>query len=93
MRTAEEFKQAAQTHNITSWNIRDCSLCGYPLSYYFDGDNVSYDSGCDCISFSNIQPRSWEDVAEHYNRQTHPDYIKTMDAFWHFTSDTQNSNQ
>lgn len=87
MRTAQEFKQQAKERNITKWHIRECSICGYPLAYFFspDFEEVAFDSGCDCTSGGpNYQRRSWESVAEIYNMQTQPDVIKKMDAFWGF---------
>ena len=30
--------------------IRRCSICEYPLGYFFSGDNLYFDSGCYCVS-------------------------------------------
>lgn len=84
MRSGDDFKKQAVKLNITKWPMHDCSICGYPCGYLFRGDEVFYDSGCDCVNYTNIQPRNWEDVAEHYNMQSHPDVIKKMDEFWGF---------
>lgn len=61
-------------------------MCDYPLKYIFslDKEQVSFDAGCDCVTYSNIQPRSWGDLAEHYNMQTSEEYIAEMDEFWGF---------
>jgi hypothetical protein len=84
MRTMEEFKQAKK-NNITRWSIYLCSLCGYDCGYIFDGENVSYDSGCYCVTYCPcIKPRSWEDVADYYNMQKNENHIAKMDLFWGF---------
>jgi len=59
-------------------------VCDCPLSYIFNGDSVFYNSGCGCCSADDHQSRSWKDVADHYNMQTHPDVIKKYDEFWRF---------
>lgn len=93
-RTAEEFQQAAKEKNITSWPIHDCSICGYHCGYKIIEDSVAYDSGCDCVSYIDIQPRSWEDIAHQYNMQDHPGVIDKMDQFWGFAppSEEEKSN-
>lgn len=64
--------------------IRDCSICGVPIGYIFFHDReVYFDGSCGCCCGS---PRlsSWEEVAEHYNRQTNECVIAQYDEFWHF---------
>lgn len=85
-RVGSDFRAAAEAHRITKWQIHACSLCGYPCSFLFRGDEVFYDAGCDCVTMSpEPYPRSWNSVAEHYNLQSHPETIAKYDAFWHFT--------
>jgi hypothetical protein len=86
MKTGEDFKQSASENNISEWTVHDCSICGYPCGYQFSGDDVYYDSGCWCVSYSDKRKKSWDDVASFYNMQSHPDIIKKFDEFWHFTS-------
>lgn len=83
-RTAEEFKAQAKVKNITQWPGHNCPKCGYTVGYYFQGENVFFDNGCDCFSGQNLKPRTWEEVANRYNMQTHPDVIKKMDEHWGF---------
>jgi hypothetical protein len=67
-RSPEEFKKAALEKDLYQWSIHDCSLCGYDCGFIFDREgNVSYDSGCYC-SRQPVRPSSWEEVADHYNR-------------------------
>jgi hypothetical protein len=82
-KTPEDFQRAATAHNIQQWYIHDCSICKYPCGFVFQQGQVTYDSGCDCIRGGyNRTPRTWEDVAAQYNRQTHPDVIAQYDALW-----------
>lgn len=81
---AEAFRKAQKEKNISRWAIHDCSICGYQCGYVFRGDDVFYDSGCNCTNFDGFQLRSFADVASHYNMQRNPDYIKKMDEFWGF---------
>lgn len=84
MKQAEQFQTQAKAHNITRWHTYDCSICDYPCGYLFVGDDVGYDSGCDCTGREMVYWSSWQEVADHYNMQTHPKAIAEMDAFWHF---------
>lgn len=63
-------------------NIHDCSLCGYPCGYLSDGDNLFYDSGCYCVSYSpNVRGRSWHELDDYFNQPgwqiTLSDFITT----------------
>lgn len=86
-KTAEQFKQQVAKKNILKWPVHDCSMCGYECGYLFnyEGYEVVYDNGCYCTGITRNSQRSWEDVLEHYNLQTHPDVIKEMDKFWGFS--------
>ena len=85
MRTVEEFKEAVAVRMIIFWPFHNCSMCDYACGFIFFENQVEYDSGCDCVSYSGIRPSSWDEVAEMYNAQKHPDVIKKMDAFWGFS--------
>ena len=83
-RTAEEFAVAAAERQISRWNIHDCSICNYPCGFVFDDGVVGYDPGCDCTGRYWLEARTWDDVAQQYNMQDHPDVIAKYDAFWGF---------
>lgn len=89
-RSIEEFQQAAHDRVITRWAIHRCSICNYPCAYeFYANGSVGYDSACDCVRAPLFdQSRSWADVADHYNMQTHPNVIAEYDAFWGFPSST-----
>lgn len=91
-KTVDELKQQAKDKNITHYPVRECSICGYTLEYLIRNDQVYYDSGCDCVSHSaGPQLRSWEDLAECYNRnqpENNPDikpaFLIELDKTWQF---------
>ena len=86
-RSPEEFQKQAAEKGLTKWAIHDCSLCGYPCGYIFHDGQVSYDSGCYCVTYyPNIQPRTWDSVVEIYEMQDNPETIKQMDEFWGFAN-------
>ena len=67
--TVEELKKAVKEKGIKRWIIHECSMCGYPCGYYFAGDKVKYDAGCNCVDYQDISERTWEEVVNQYNRQ------------------------
>lgn len=85
-KTAADFQTAAQARGITVWPIRDCSMCGYELSYQFRSGDVAFDTGCWCSRRLHIEPRSWADVADHYNMQSSASVIARYDEFWGFAA-------
>lgn len=78
-------EESAEKNGIMSWPLRNCSICGYTLSYYFDDGTVTFDSGYNCVSGPpRITKESWKCIATHYNMQTSKEYIAKMDEFWKF---------
>ena len=77
--TADEIRESAVKNNIDWFPIRDCSICGEWIGYRFfrwPNHEVVFDSSCGCVSYENVQPRSWEDVADHINMQSNEEYAK-----------------
>lgn len=66
MKKVDDFKKAARDQGVKRWNVHNCSICGYKCGYVINGDNVYYDSGCDCV-MGGLEPRDWEDIANSYN--------------------------
>lgn len=86
-RTASQFQQAAADRSITAWDHHACSLCGHMVRWLFrDDGRVYFDSGCGCTWGDGPQPCTWEDVAAHYNLQSHPSVISEYDQFWGFAA-------
>ena len=94
LKTAQELKEQAQKIGLRFWLINICSMCGYRCGYVIDGDNVGYDSGCDCgFGHEPLQLRSWEELAEQYNRnqpENNPkiskEYLDKTEAVWKFNT-------
>lgn len=91
IKTAEELKAQAALKAITRYPVHDCSICGYACGYIISGGQVTYDSGCDCVPYANIQPRSWADLASAYNLnqpENNPTigaaYLAELNQVWKF---------
>lgn len=87
MKDANDFKTQVDKLKLGHWPLRGCSICGYMIGYLFKDGGVFFDAGCDCVSYSSVQPRTWEDVAKQYNDQTSQDTIYRYDLFWGFIDD------
>lgn len=42
------FKKYAKEHNIQTWQPIYCSICGKPLVFNFNSDNIEITNQCDC---------------------------------------------
>lgn len=42
--------------------VRNCSMCGYKMSYIAYGEDLVYDAGCDCVTYNDTQRRPWSDL-------------------------------
>jgi len=66
--TGEQLKQSMIDNNLTRVNIRACSLCNAPIGYIRNGEQLFFDSNCDCTSHtSDLKPRDWNEVAASLN--------------------------
>lgn len=91
MKTAQDFQQKAKEKNITFVPIHKCSMCDYQCGYIIQGEDVYYDSGCNCTGGSEHQNRSWQDIADDYNRNQREnnknisqEWLDETDKFWGF---------
>lgn len=88
MKTAEDFKKQIKIINKSFWLHHNCSICGVMVGYVFVKDEVFYDSGCDCgYNPNSVTPRTWDEIAEYYNRQDNEKIISEMNRFWGFNND------
>lgn len=68
--TSDDVKQMVRESGLVWVSFHDCSDCGYPCAYMIDGNQVSYDSGCDCTrGGSSVNQSSFGDVADFHNMQ------------------------
>lgn len=64
--------------------VRDCSLCGAMIGYVVldrDYNHVGFDTGCDCVNYSNVNESSWPQVDHYYDIQTDKGK-KHLDKLW-----------
>lgn len=91
IRSVQEFQQAAIDRQIREWVIGRCGLCGYATAYVIEGEGVLFDAGCYCTSGASLSPRSWAEIADHYNRNQPENndrisqaWLDEVNAFWGF---------
>ena len=85
MKTAKDFADAAKKKKLTEWTFRSCSICHYPLKYLFQPNGVFFDQRCDCTGRGpNLQPSSFGHLADLYNMQDSPVYIKELNTLFGF---------
>ena len=69
--TADQVKAAITEHSIKFWKLRECSMCGHPLRYEFNGDSVCYHAACNCVTYHEPpRPSSYGHIADTLNMQT-----------------------
>lgn len=73
-----------------SWTMRQCSMCGYPCNFNSDGEKLYFDAGCDCVTYTVNEPRSWEDLDFYFN----PEYghLKALQAWVSTDARERNEN-
>jgi hypothetical protein len=91
LKTPQQLKEQAEKIGLSFWLTHNCSMCGYPCGYIIKGDKVFYDSGCDCVNYTDVQERDWEDLAYSYNMnqpENNPDikqeYLNKLNEIWKF---------
>ena len=92
MKTSEQLKEQAKKIGLEFWKVNSCSMCGYDCGYVIRGENVGYDTGCDCTyGRGGIEPRTWENLAGTYNMnqpENNPkisaEYLKELNEIWKF---------
>ena len=67
MYTGEQIRDGMKKAGITRVFSRDCSICGYDLCWIRKGDYLFFDSGCNCVTYSCCEPRSWSEIADWLN--------------------------
>ncbi len=68
--TAAQVQAAVQAKGITRIEHHRCSGCHYMTAYAIEGDQVTFDPGCECVGCRPHERRGWEDLADWINRQS-----------------------
>ena len=67
MTSREDFVTAIKKK---PYPLRECSICDYLMHFYYQGDTLYYDSGCDCSRSSHMEARPDSDL-DFYLDPTH----------------------
>jgi len=76
MITGTQVKEGMENANISEVEHHRCGLCNYKTRYVRKGEELYFDSGCDCTHRYNLEPRSWDSAADWINMQSNTE-IKT----------------
>lgn len=68
MVTAEQVQESVAKNGITRIAHHDCALCRTMVYYTVHEGRLFFNPACGC-SWSPSEPRSWQDAADHINRQ------------------------
>ena len=69
--TGEQVRAAMIAADITRVEHHECGFCGYMTTYQREGDQLYFDSGCNC-SWGGWRPADWSDAADWLNMQSSP---------------------
>lgn len=69
VKTTEEIQQAIIDTNISTLQIRECSICGVMMHYLFRNGQIFADTNCNCVTYTTHPTFvPIEDFADYYNR-------------------------
>jgi hypothetical protein len=75
----------AKEHDKKFFPVRDCSLCGYMMGYVVlshDFKNVGLDTGCDCVTYTNVNQSSWDEVERFYSSHSEEGQKELNKLWW-----------
>lgn len=79
----EDFKKIALEKNITSMPISYCTICGKPVHFKFEEDNVKINNECECGGLTlNYNQITYDEFAIWYYTQINPIFKKRFDKIW-----------
>lgn len=77
------FKQKVLDKNITEWNTSYCSMCGKPLVFKFNEDDISVINKCSCGNIKcNYSKLTYDELAIWYTSQVNPVIKSLYKKFW-----------
>lgn len=68
--TGEQVKEAMIDREITRVDHHECGICGFMVYFSRDGEQLYFNSRCDCVGVADPEPRSWEHAADWINMQS-----------------------
>lgn len=78
------FKEYVKINSITDWIPLYCSICGKPIIFKFNTNEIEVDNKCECKSLSfSLNKLSYDEFALWYSNQVVvPTVIKRYNDFW-----------
>jgi len=70
--TPEEVKEAVLASGETTFLHHECGVCGGPVLYIIQDDDVYFDGSC-CSGGGTLQYRGWSSISTWINMQTNED--------------------
>lgn len=61
----ENFIKAIKKRHF--YFVRDCSMCHYPMTYQYKGDQLVIETGCNCVDHVTYEPVSEKNLESHLN--------------------------
>jgi len=68
--TTQEILDFCKENNINKIPIHNCSMCGYECGYVLHGEEILYDTGCDCTGRYIVEKRNF-DALDHALQTSH----------------------
>lgn len=78
------FKKYVINNNINKWEPLYCSVCGHPLVFKFNSNDIQVENLCECKSLEfNLDKLSYDEFALWYaNQVAFPTVLKRYNDFW-----------
>lgn len=77
------FKSYVEQHNIDRWVSAYCSVCGKPVEFIFNDDDITVNNNCKCGELKlDMKTMSYDELSIWYYNQTSPAVKKIYDKFW-----------
>lgn len=77
------FKNYVKENNIETWIPQYCVLCGNPITFIFNEEDVNIENKCNCKTMTlNKTKMSYNEFAVWYASQVDPHTKEHYDKFW-----------
>lgn len=77
------FKKRVQENNLDEWVPLYCSVCGSPIAFLFNEENVKIENNCVCgCTVTGTEKISYDELAVWYHSQVNPNIKEVYKTFW-----------
>lgn len=81
--TGAYIKDKVEKENIKEWTSSYCEVCGNPIIFKFNEDNVQLENNCTCGNIITENNKlTYNDFAFWYHSQMHKNIKKKFEDFW-----------